>query len=106
MSRRPDPWQCPSPCEQRLQVWIASEGLLGYRDGLQTLGKRLRPARGNIAQISFFCVATGRPMGCRLRCVLRVIKKSRFVITEHTSVTFRTNDLRKAIPMVRASTSD
>src|SRR6478752_7110372 len=81
MSRRPDPWQCPSPCEQRLQVWIASEGLLGYRDGLQTLGKRLRPARGNIAQISFFCVATGRPMGCRLRCVLRVIKKSRFVIT-------------------------
>lgn len=28
------------------------------------------------------------------------------MITEHTSVTFRTNDLRKAIPMVRASTSD
>ena len=35
-----------------------------------------------------------------------LIKNSRFVITEHTSVTFRTNDLRKAIPMVRASTSD
>ena len=35
-----------------------------------------------------------------------LIKNSRFVITEHTSVTFRTNDLRKSIPMVRASTSD
>jgi hypothetical protein len=31
-----------------------------------------------------------------------LIKNSRFVITEHTFVTFRTNDLRKAIPMVRA----
>ena len=43
--------------------------LLGYRDELQTLGRRLSPARGNIVQISFFCF--GRPIGCRLRCVLR-----------------------------------
>jgi hypothetical protein len=54
----------PLTAEERLE-----ESELGYRDELQTLGRRLSPARGNIVQISFFC--SGRPIGCRLRCVLR-----------------------------------
>ena len=52
-----------------------------------TLGRRLRLARGNIVQISCFATV--------VFCAL--IKNSRFVINERTSVTFRTNDLRKAI---------
>src|ERR1700704_5104761 len=55
--------------EQRLQVWIASEVLLGYGDGVQTLGRRLSSGAGrDIAQMSL----TGRPIGCRLRYVLRI----------------------------------
>src|ERR1700730_11181674 len=48
--------------------------------------------------IEFRRAATSRKFA--VFCAL--IKNSRFVITAHTSVTFRTNDLRKSIPIVRA----
>jgi hypothetical protein len=50
---------------------IISKVAARTRMDFQSLGRRLRPAPGNIAQISFFCVATGKSIDCRLRCVLR-----------------------------------
>jgi len=100
MSRRPDPWQCPSPCEQRLQVWIASEGLLGYRNGLgQAIESCARQYRANF----LFRERTTNRLPAAVCCAL--IKNSRFVNASHTSVTFRTNDLRKAIQCFAPSTS-
>src|SRR4030088_3037047 len=61
-----------------------------------------RGAARHRANVIFLCrdPTTNMLPDCAVFCAL--IKNSRFVITAHTSVTFRTNDLRKSIPIVRA----
>src|SRR3979411_616227 len=63
-----------------------------HQKGLLSYGTEL-----NLGQaIEFRRAATSRKFA--VFCAL--IKNSRFVITEHTPVTFRTNDLRKSNPIV------